>query len=526
MILLVMSVLTLKAGLNTENSTRYVGGYRSTTADSLIIGPNAVIIVDGIWEVFSRAVWIHPTAQITGNGVIRISNPSAIIPPKPASSTYIDGNNGNFLDVNIQHNNPDAVYISDAAYSVYPYTNPPASLAAALKIGRDFDMIVDGADVYLNAHDFIFDSDATISGYRPERMVITGNSISGHMVKQDYSGNFIYPVGISDGDYTPASVNNTDGINTIYVSVQDYNNSISIESYPDEGIYRTWHIFADVVDAALVNLQHNDITEGSAYSDNLAFVTRYEGFSPNTGGGQTSYSLWDYTGICNIGSGNGTMTTGPVLTDATELSRRFTLITNPSLPNSYYTKSICDNTPLPVSWLKFEVVKKNDDAHLSWLTASELNCDKYEIEHTKEGGDFKYIGEVRGNGTTNSISAYDFYHQSPGNGIHLYRIKQIDYDGTYSYSSIRQVEFDDYAGSHFKLFPNPTTGVIYLQSKRDNQANFYVRLYSTNGMLLIEKSLDNTGDSKFDIGHLPAGMYILLMTDGKKDFTEKVVLSN
>ena len=117
---------------------------------------------------------------------------------------------------------------------------------SSLYVGKDLLFAVDGADVTLGTSvtgNLIFDSNATISNYRPERMVITNNSIQSHMVKQSASGGFIFLVGISDGNYTPAQIT---GSGNYHVSVQDYASSISNETLLQGGPQRTWHVYTNL----------------------------------------------------------------------------------------------------------------------------------------------------------------------------------------------------------------------------------------------------------------------------------------
>src|SRR5690606_15580545 len=138
-------------------------------------------------------------AQISGNGTIRFYNPSDAM--AASSATYIDGNNV-IIDVNIELLNASNLFLTDMIYTGPDMTWSDRADTASLGVGRDFSLMVDGGDVILGmvfsdpsstcvaventamtTTDFIFDNDATISHFRPERMVVTSNSIQGHLVK-------------------------------------------------------------------------------------------------------------------------------------------------------------------------------------------------------------------------------------------------------------------------------------------------------------------------------------------------------
>jgi hypothetical protein len=103
------------------------------------------------------------------------------------------------------------------------------------------------------------------------------------------------------------------------------------------------------------------------------------------------------------------------------------------------------SNPLPVSWLKMSnAIMENNQTHISWSVATQINNEKYIIEHSNPGSyrdalNFSPIAEITGDGTSNETKHYEYIHKSPSIGINYYRIKQIDYDGKYSYSDIASV---------------------------------------------------------------------------------------
>lgn len=98
---------------------------------------------------------------------------------------------------------------------------------------------------------------------------------------------------------------------------------------------------------------------------------------------------------------------------------------------------------LPITYLKpLEVAQKQNIINLSRSIATQLNNVKYIIEHSKDGRNFLPIGKIAGDGTTNETKHYEYIHKSPSIGMNYYRIKQVDYDGKYSYSDIASVRYE------------------------------------------------------------------------------------
>lgn len=85
---------------------------------------------------------------------------------------------------------------------------------------------------------------------------------------------------------------------------------------------------------------------------------------------------------------------------------------------------------LPVELISFYT--QGDNIH--WTTASEINNSHFEVQYSIDGITWEVVGLVTGNGTTNSLTDYIFYHTT--NQSSYYRLKQVDYDGASEYSDI------------------------------------------------------------------------------------------
>lgn len=100
----------------------------------------------------------------------------------------------------------------------------------------------------------------------------------------------------------------------------------------------------------------------------------------------------------------------------------------------WYTR---DDAALPITLLRFNaVVNQNKSIKLTWATASEYNNDRFEIEHSIDGSNFTNIGSLKGKLKSTELNEYNFTHENPNAGINYYRLKQIDVDGTYTYSDL------------------------------------------------------------------------------------------
>lgn len=246
-------------------------------SEGTYFGPNSIWIIDGILEIWSKNIWIAPTANISGSGKIIIHNPgtSPYYSGKGSVPTIIDGNNGNFINLLVQHNNDNNIVLEDLKDPGFETINPSGVLSAALRINGTIDMAVDRADIILNGHNLEFGTTGKIINYSKSRMIVTDNSTNGHVVKAHAgSDDFVFPVGIAENDYTPATLTpSTAG--KLYVSVQDFQASGKTVSDVNLGMNRVWHIYGTPSIDVNMLLQHNATTNGTLFKDANAAISKY-----------------------------------------------------------------------------------------------------------------------------------------------------------------------------------------------------------------------------------------------------------
>jgi hypothetical protein len=489
----------------TAQSSTADNGYRGTSAtdstfefsEFLYIGPNAVWEINGVHVIYSTNIWIAPTAQITGNGKLIIADPSTNpMRTVAAQPTVIDGNNSNFINLNIEHHNPANIVLADITDPGYGTTNPSGALSAALKVGKNFAFGVDNGDVMLNGNDFIFESDATISGYGPNRMVVTGNSIEGHMVKQNNAATtFTFPIGIAQGDYTPATIT---GANTYNVSVIDYSFSTPTITVPAEGMDRTWHIFGGT--ASSVTLQHNAATNGADYVDDQAFITRYQGSGNWSTGTPEQTAAGIHTNSAAIGA--------DIPATATD--------------GAFLSKSSDPESPLPIMLHAFDAQKEsNTAALLTWTTNLEINNSGFSIERSldsKEWSSIGFVTSLAANGNSHSAINYKFTDKQVANGKNYYRLKIVSLNGETEYSEVRMLQFDN--NRNVRVYPNPTKDFAIVDGLEKGDA---VYIYDATGRLLSQTKADLAQITLPLQGFATGSYYITILHSDGARATHKIV---
>ncbi|WP_324671546.1 T9SS type A sorting domain-containing protein [Hymenobacter sp. GOD-10R] len=168
---------------------------------------------------------------------------------------------------------------------------------------------------------------------------------------------------------------------------------------------------------------------------------------------------------------------------------------------------ISSNSPLPVELVRFTAEAQEKNVALHWITASEKNSDYFEVQRSTNGEIFAAIGKVQGEGTTSSISNYLFTDRAPVNGLAYYRLRQVDLDGTESYSPVQAVEWKgDAAVASF--YPNPSAESITFTG---TEGVLHYRIYNVKGQQVAIG--EAASGSTVDLRAVPAGMYLLELSN-------------
>jgi hypothetical protein len=174
--------------------------------------------------------------------------------------------------------------------------------------------------------------------------------------------------------------------------------------------------------------------------------------------------------------------------------------------------------PLPVELLyaKSELVNRSD-VHISWATASEKNNDYFSIERSSDGIVFDEIGTVAGMGNSTSLTEYKFTDKYPIQGMNYYRLRQVDFDGVFSYSGIMSQEVQ--LQEEIQLYPNPSAGLFTLRLSTDSRLES-IEVMNNSGVTVYQDSqnLIRNGLIEIDLNNIETGNYIVRITDrfGKK----------
>jgi len=173
------------------------------------------------------------------------------------------------------------------------------------------------------------------------------------------------------------------------------------------------------------------------------------------------------------------------------------------------------NNMLPIELLSFDARLKGSEVLLEWITESEINNERFEVEHSTDGKTFTSIGSLAGSGTSNKLNTYKMVHAFPRIDVNYYRLKQIDYDGAFSYSDIEVVKYQSNRNNSIvSAYPNPFNQDITVQfSPSEFSSTEKVRtieVYDIFGKLVLssEVAIEEL-NTTLDLSNLSSGAYFL-----------------
>lgn len=171
------------------------------------------------------------------------------------------------------------------------------------------------------------------------------------------------------------------------------------------------------------------------------------------------------------------------------------------------TDTIPDAGPVPVVLSKFDVQRQNTNTvTATWKTEQEINSDRFELQRSSNNSPFETVATVLSKNSNSSIA--QFYSSTDPNtltAVSLYRIKMIDKDNSFSYSSVKAVKGSGQS-SDFVVFPNPSTGnaKIYITNASEPTK---VMIFDNSGRVI--KQTGFIYSNFVDINNLQRGSYLI-----------------
>ncbi len=187
---------------------------------------------------------------------------------------------------------------------------------------------------------------------------------------------------------------------------------------------------------------------------------------------------------------------------------------------------------LPVELTAFTGIVDQRSVDLQWTTASELNNAGFDIERSISGSNYERIGHVPGNGTTTEASSYVYTDEE----VHwesaqlYYRLRQIDFDGRFSYSQAITIEAPAPGEAVlFKNFPNPFNPSTIIRYDVPLQGHVRLKVYDVTGrevaVLVDTEVAAGRHQTLFDASNLASGVYFYRLETAQKSLVQSMLLA-
>ena len=177
--------------------------------------------------------------------------------------------------------------------------------------------------------------------------------------------------------------------------------------------------------------------------------------------------------------------------------------------------------PLPIELLSFTGQSQGSRNLLKWETASETNNDYFTVEKSQDAISFSPLDRVNGAGNSSHAINYSIYDNKPFNDLTYYRLKQTDYNGVYTYSTIIAVTNSLNETSINNIRPNPTSDNINFDLFMTIKGKITVQIIDFSGQIVHEETQDVTDGSSVmtvKMNDLSPGVYSLKVTSDHTGF--------
>ena len=185
---------------------------------------------------------------------------------------------------------------------------------------------------------------------------------------------------------------------------------------------------------------------------------------------------------------------------------------------------------LPVELVSFNASVDKNTINLRWITSTELNNSGFEVERRTANSSYKKIAFVQGKGTTTQSNGYTYSDVVNQTGIYIYRLKQVDLDGTFEYSNEIMVNVIALPGQYAlaQNYPNPfnpTTSIEYVIPQAGFVNLSVFNLLGERVAELVNEIMESGNHTiVFDASKFSSGTYIYTLSVNGNVVTKKMTL--
>lgn len=302
-----------------------------------------------------------------------------------------------------------------------------------------------------------------------------------YISKLDAAGNFIWAKGIestvsSAGDNVNVNANNEIFCSGSFVGTADFDPGAGVNNVTSAGSTDIYFLLLDV------NGVYKHLTTIGGSSTEFPNGTYIDA-------SQNIYVSGTFSGTTDFDPGTNSYN-----------------LTSVGTQNSFILK-LNQNIPLPIELLDFSAEEINEGIELTWTTANESNNNYFTIEKSLKYGEWLSLGVIQGAGNSTTLQQYSLIDLQPVRGTQYYRLKQTDFDGSFSYSKIIAVSFKLNNTHSIQVYPNPISDVLIIEMPSTIiEKTHPVRILDALGRHVASESI-KSGYTVLNLCYLSPGVY-------------------
>ena len=242
----------------------------------------------------------------------------------------------------------------------------------------------------------------------------------------------------------------------------------------------------------------------------------------------TLLTVTDYTNYRLLLDANGVFAAGatlisPVTGNNSSKTVEFD-VTMASYSGYYFTIGTTNTSsaPLPLQFLNFTATQVENKVQLNWKTTAEVNCKNFEIEWSKDAQNWEKIGTVDALNKSEGINNYSFIDENPHSGLSYYRIKQVDFDGIFTYSTVQSVT--THKQINVSIEPNPADDFLEIYNKEGEEIVYSV--FDMNGKHIQTGHINAQTKSKIETEQYRDGLYLIDFLLHDESYVQKFVVKH
>ncbi|MEQ9289314.1 MAG: T9SS type A sorting domain-containing protein [Cyclobacteriaceae bacterium] len=489
---------------------------------------NADITVEGLWENGGTYNAGEGTTTIKGqldnSGTINIYGGTTVTKSLLNNTGVINGDDGN-LRVEANWDNSGGTFNAEDGNVTFGGPNGQTTIGAItfndLTMNKSLMTYAPTDAVTVNGALTMIQGNIISSNYPSAPMVLLGSDattsggssssfVGGQIQKvMNEDTDFTFPIGYhASSRYQPVAIENTSAADTWTVSY--------IGSDPTGGGYDK-KSFDEEQFEKISQFEYWEVSRAGSAAADMTLSYSPGSYASGIGVGDLDkLSIVHWVGDKWVAaSGDGTAQSGD------EFNGSFTVRQQSSFsPQTFGSGD--EDSGLPVTWLSFSGKREPAGVGLLWQTATEINNDYFDVERSEDGVAFEVLGARKGAGNTNSVQSYNFLDTKASAFTHYYyRIKQVDFDGQYSYSSTISV-LPISSSKRWNIYPNPAEHgadltLTELTSSTEHTEETRVQVVTSDGRLLLNATgtLEMlNGEMNKVINQNSEGMYFLQVIEG------------